>query len=336
MASWRKTLAAAGLILVTGTSWAADKLTVYSYRQAFLVDPILEDFTKQTGIDVEVVFAKKGIAERLKREGRLSPADIVLTSDFSRLMELVDMKLVQSVNSDVVNQNIPAQFRDPDGQWFALTSRVRNVYSSKERVGPAAIDYEDLAKPEFKGKICMRPGQHPYNVSLVASMIAHHGEADTEAWLQGLKANLARKPQGNDRAQVKAVKEGLCDYAIGNSYYLGKMMENPDQQAWADAVVINFPNQSNRGAHVNVSGVAMTKYSPNSEAAVKLIEFLSSSSAQQQYAEVNFEYPVKTDVPASAMVASWGEFKADDLAIVKLAEHHSQAVKLLNKVKFDL
>ena len=325
-----------GVMLSSFSSLAADKLTIYSYRQPFLIDPILADFTKQTGIEVEVVFSKKGIAERMSREGRLSPADVVLTSDFSRLMELVDKGLVTPVNNQHLNQNIPASFRDPDGNWFALTQRVRNIYSSKAHLGKLDITYEDLADPKFKGKICTRSGKHPYNVALVASMIAHHGEAKTELWLQGVKANLARKPQGNDRAQVKAVKEGLCDIALGNSYYFGKMLMDPKQKPWADAVEINFPNQQDRGAHVNVSGMALAKHSPHQVEAIKLMEFLSSTPAQQAYATMNMEYPVKADVPASELVASWGEFSADKLPIYQLAQNHQAAVALLDKVKFDL
>lgn len=325
-----------GVMLTSFSSLAADKLTIYSYRQPFLIDPILADFTKQTGIEVEVVFSKKGIAERMSREGRLSPADVVLTSDFSRLMELVDKGLVTSVNNEQLNQNIPANFRDPDGNWFALTQRVRNIYSSKAKLGKLDISYEDLADPKFKGKICTRSGKHPYNVALVASMIAHHGEAETEQWLQGVKANLARKPQGNDRAQVKAVKEGLCDIALGNSYYFGKMLMDPKQKLWADAVEINFPNQQDRGAHVNVSGMALAKYSPHQAEAIQLMAFLSSTAAQQAYAKMNMEYPVKADVAASELVASWGEFNADKLPIYELAKNHQAAVALLDKVKFDL
>lgn len=315
---------------------AAENLTVYSYRQAFLIEPILADFTKETGIGVDVVFSKKGIAERMMREGRLSKADIVLTSDFYRLMELVEKDLVVPAKSDTLKQNIPAKYRSPDDEWYALTMRVRNIYSSKDRLGKLDINYEDLADPKYKGKICTRSGKHPYNVSLVASMIAHHGEQETKTWLEGWKANLARKPQGNDRAQVKAVSEGLCDLAIGNSYYLGKMLQDPKQKVWADAIEINFPNQDNRGSHINVSGMAMAKHSKNQAAALKLMEFLSGDKAQQTYAEVNFEYPVKVDVAPSKLVASWGEFKADDLPIYKLAEYHSAAIKLLDEVKFDL
>ncbi|RTR40846.1 Fe(3+) ABC transporter substrate-binding protein [Shewanella canadensis] len=331
-----RSLSILGLVCLASAANAAEKLTVYSYRQAFLIDPILENFTKETGIDVEVVFSKKGIAERMVREGRLSPADIVLTSDFSRLMDLVDKELVVPVPSEVLKTNIPASFRSPDDNWYSLTMRVRNVYSSKERVGKLAIDYEDLADPKYRGKICTRSGKHPYNISLVASMIAHHGEAETRSWLEGVKANLARKPQGNDRGQVKAVKEGLCDIALGNSYYLGKMLQDPKQVPWAEAVEINFPNQNNRGSHINVSGMALAKYAPNKDNAIKLMEYLSGDEAQQAYAEVNMEYPVKADVKPSKLVASWGEFKADNLPIFKLAEYHQAAVKLLDRVKFDL
>jgi len=331
-----RSLSILGLVCLASAANAAEKLTVYSYRQAFLIDPILENFTKETGIDVEVVFSKKGIAERMVREGRLSPADIVLTSDFSRLMDLVDKELVVPVSSDVLKTNIPASFRSPDDNWYSLTMRVRNVYSSKERLGKLAIDYEDLADPKYSGKICTRSGKHPYNISLVASMIAHHGETETRTWLEGVKANLARKPQGNDRGQVKAVKEGLCDIALGNSYYLGKMLQDPKQVPWAEAVEINFPNQDNRGSHINVSGMALAKYAPNKDNAIKLMEYLSGDEAQQAYAEVNYEYPVKADVKPSKLVASWGEFKADNLPIFKLAEYHQAAVKLLDQVKFDL
>ncbi|QYK02147.1 Fe(3+) ABC transporter substrate-binding protein [Shewanella psychrotolerans] len=331
-----KSLAVLGLACVTTLVNAADTLTVYSYRQAFLIEPILADFTKETGVKVNVVFSKNGIAERVAREGRLSPADLILTSDFSRLMELVDKELVQPVNSKTLNDNIPQALRSPQNDWYALTKRVRNVYSSKERVGPIAIDYEDLADPKFKGKICTRSGKHPYNISLVASMIAHHGEQETKVWLEGVKANLARKPQGNDRAQVKAVKEGLCDLAIGNSYYLGKMLQDPNQVSWAEAVSINFPNQENRGSHINVSGMALAKHAPHKQNAIKLMEYLSSDAAQKSYAEVNMEYPVKLNVAPSKLVSSWGEFKSDELPIFKLAEYHKAAVKLLDEVQFDL
>ena len=333
---WVTCAAVVGLTSIGYSANAEDKLTVYSYRQAFLVEPIIQRFTDETGIGVDVVFAKDGIAERIAREGRLSPADLVLTSDFSRLVELVDKDLTSAVKSTLLENNIPAQYRDPEGQWYALTMRVRNLYTAKDRLGPQQMTYEELADPKYKGKICTRSGKHPYNIALVASMIAHHGEAEAKTWLQGVKANLARKPQGNDRGQIAAVKEGVCDIALGNSYYYGNMLKDPDQKVIAEAVTINFPNQADRGAHVNVSGMALARYSPNKANAIKLMEFLSADVAQKAYADINMEYPVKTDVVPSPLVASWGQFKSDQMPIFKLAEYHQAAVKLLDEVQFDL
>lgn len=316
---------------------AAEEINIYSFRQPFLIQPILDDFTKQTGIKTNVVFAKKGLIERVKREGKHSRADVVLTSNFSDLMQLESLDLTQPIQSEVVTKNVPASFRDPEGQWIALTKRVRNVYSSKERLGKLdALTYEELADVKYKGKICTRSGKHPYNLGLVASMIAHHGEAETKTWLEGVKANLARKPQGNDRAQVKAVKEGLCDLALGNSYYFGKMLEDEKQKPWADSVYINFPNQTNRGSHLNVSGVVLTKYSKNKENALKLIEFMTDNKAQNMYASVNMEYPVKPGVALSELVASWGEFKEDSLPLSEISKYRPLALKLIDEVKFDL
>lgn len=324
-------------LLTAGSVQAAEELNIYSARQAYLIEPIVKAFEKEHGIKVNLVYAEDGLAERLTREGKHTPADLVLTVDISRLMELVEGDLVQPVNSTALNTNIPAQYRDPDNRWFALTTRVRNIYTAKDRIGkPAGITYESLAEPKYKGKICTRSGKNAYNVALVASMIAHHGEAKTQHWLEGVKANLARKPQGNDRDQVKAIKEGICDLSLGNSYYLGKMLQDEKQKAWADAVNINFPNQQDRGAHVNVSGVVMTKYAKNKEAALKLMEYLSADKAQQMYAELNMEYPVKVGVAPSKLVASWGEFKADALPIAKIASYRKQAITLLDNVKFDL
>ena len=316
---------------------AAEEINIYSFRQPFLIQPILDDFTKQTGIKTNVVFAKKGLIERVKREGKHSRADLVLTSNFSALMQLESMDLTQPINSDMVTKNVPASFRDPEGQWVALTKRVRNVYSSKERLGKLdALTYEELADVKYKGKICTRSGKHPYNLGLVASMLAHHGESETKSWLEGVKANLARKPQGNDRAQVKAVKEGLCDLALGNSYYFGKMLQDEKQKPWADSVYINFPNQTNRGAHLNVSGVVLTKYSKNKENALKLIEFMTDNKAQNMYASMNMEYPVKPGVALSELVASWGEFKEDNLPLSEISKYRPLALKLIDEVKFDL
>ncbi|WP_016955370.1 extracellular solute-binding protein [Catenovulum agarivorans] len=326
------------LAVVTLPSFAKDDtVNIYSFRQAFLIEPILQQFTEQTGIKTKVVFAEKGLIERIKREGKYSPADVVLTSNFSKLLQLSDENLTQAFNHADINANIPAHFRDQNGHWVALTKRIRNIYAAKTRVAsPFTLSYEDLAKPEFKGKICTRSGKHPYNLGLVASMIAHHGEAQTKTWLLAVKENLARKPQGNDRAQVKAISEGLCDVSLGNSYYFGKMITDPAQKAWADSVHIIYPNQQNRGAHVNVSGAAVAKHAPNKQNAIKLIAFLASEQAQQAYSSLNFEYPVNPQVKPADLVASWGEFKEDTLPLTKVAENRSAALKLIDGVKFDL
>lgn len=314
---------------------ASDDVNVYSYRQPFLVKPLFDEFTKETGIKVNVIFAKKGMAERLDREGEYSPADILLTTDISRLIELKDKGLLQAATSAELATAIPTQFKASDDTWYALTTRVRNIYSAK-RLGKIDFNYEDLADKKWQGKICTRSGKHPYNVALVASMIAEHGEADTLTWLEKVKANLARKPQGSDRAQVQAIHQKLCDVSLGNSYYFGNMLNDDKQKVWADAVHINFPNQSNRGAHVNISGMAMAKHAPNKANALALMNFLVSEPAQKMYAETNMEYPVRPGVKPSKLVAAWGEFKADDLSLEVIAKHRKTALILLDKAQFDL
>jgi len=258
---------------------AAEEVNVYSYRQPFLIKPIFDQFKKETGIEVNTVFAKKGLVERLQSEGRNSPADLIFTVDIGNLSNAVEAKLTQSVDSALLAEKIPPEFRDPDGHWFGLTNRARIVVTSKERVNEGDIArYEDLAKPEFKGRICTRSGKHVYMVALISSMIAHHGEAEAKNWLSGVRDNLARKPQGNDRAQVKAISQGECDIAIINSYYMGAMQTDEEQFAWADAVNIVFPNQEDRGTHMNIAGMSLTAAAPNQENAVKLME-LSATTA---------------------------------------------------------
>lgn len=324
--------------VVSMSAIASEEVNIYSYRQPYLIEPMLKAFEQDTGVKVNVIFADKGLVERVKREGELSPADVLLTVDISRVMEVVNAGLAQPIESDVLKANIPAQYRDSKNEWFALTTRARAIYTSKERVGklPEDFTYYDLAKPEYKGKVCVRSGKNSYNVSLFASMIAHDGEVKVKQFLQDLKGNLAQKPQGGDRDQVKAIKEGICDYALGNSYYFGKMLDDEKQREWAQAVYINFPNQKAQGTHVNISGVALAKYAPNKENAVKLVEYLSGDHAQQMYAELNHEYPVKPGVASSKLVQSWGSFTADELPLEKVAENYDKALKLVDEVKFDL
>jgi iron(III) transport system substrate-binding protein len=322
--------------LFSGVAVSAEVVNLYSYRQPFLIKPFIDEFSKRSGVTVNVVFAKKGMLERLKREGTNSPADAILTTDISRLKAHADADLLKSIQSDELNQNIPIQFRDPKGHWFGLTFRARLLAVSKERVAEGAIKtYEDLADPKWKGKICVRKGGHVYNRALVASLIAHHGVEKAEQLVGKIVGNFARKPQGNDRAQAKAVFEGVCDIAIINNYYFGKMKFNEkklEQKIWAEALRLVFPNQEDRGTHVNVSGAAVTKHSKNVGNAVKLIEFLSTPFAQNMYASTNYEYPVNSNVDWSNEVVSWGRFKADMLDLAKIADLSPAAQKLADRV----
>jgi len=337
----RAVLAAlAGLMALAVTEFAAAaEVNVYSLRQEFLIRPFLDKFAEETGITVNTVYTKDGVQERLEAEGAQSPADVVLTVDIARLDQLAKAGLLQPVSSPVLEQNIPAQFRHPDGLWYALTARARIIYASKERVQPGEIStYEELADPKWKGRICMRSSKHDYNRALAASMLAAHGEAETLAWMKALRENQARKPQGNDRSQVKAIKEGLCDLALGNTYYYGAMKFNekqPEQKTWADAVNLIFPNADGRGTHVNISGVAMTKSAKNKDAAIRLIEFLSRREAQAMYAELNYEYAVNPAVQPDPEVASWGALKPDPVSLQSIAELSPKAAMLFDQAGFE-
>ncbi|MFV1850756.1 MAG: Fe(3+) ABC transporter substrate-binding protein [Thalassospira sp.] len=325
-----------GAVAFAGTAASAQEVNVYSLRQEFLVEPLFEKFTAETGIKVNVIFAEKGLVERIKQEGANSPADILMTVDISRIQQAVDAGVTEAVSNDVLSANIPAHLRDPEGHWFALTQRGRAIYASKERVAEGEItSYEDLADPKWEGKVCTRSGTHVYNVALFASMIAVHGEEKAKEWLEGLKNNLARKPQGNDRGQVKAIKEGECDVAIGNTYYFGKMMDNEEQRPWAESVNIVFPNQDGRGMSMNISGMSLIKSAPNQENAVKLMEFLAGDVAQQIYAEVNYEYPVKPGVEWAENVKSWGTFKADELSLAEIARLSPDAIKMVDQIGYN-
>lgn len=322
--------------LAIATPAFADEVNVYSYRQPELIAPLTEAFTEATGIDVNVAFLNKGMVEKLTAEGDRSPADVILTVDIARLNEVVEAGLTQPISSDVLTASIPENLRDPEGNWFGLTTRARVVYASKERVAEGEVTtYEDLADPKWKGRICTRSGTHAYNVAMIAAMLSHHDEAYVTTWLEGVKANLARKPQGNDRAQVKAIWAGECDVAIGNTYYMGAMLADEEQKPWADSVNIVFPTFEGSGTHVNVSGIAMTKSAPHYDNALKFMEFLASSKAQEIYAAKNFEYPVAPGTTADPLVASWGEFTADTTGLMEIAKLRADAIRLAETVDFD-
>ncbi len=316
----------------------AGEVNVYSYRQPQLVEGLFAKFTEATGIRVNTIYASKGLIERMAAEGENSPADILLTTDISRLTAATEAGLAQPVASDILDANIPEAWRDPNKEWFALTLRARVIFASRERVGQENLTYEDLASPEWRGRVCSRSGQHYYSLGLIGSMIAHHGIADAEDWLDGVRANLANKPTGNDRAQIRSIFSGECDIALGNTYYMGRMQTNAnetEQQEWARSVRIIFPNAEDRGTHVNVSGIVMARYAPHPEAALALMEFLAGDEAQRIYAEVNYEYPVNPNVPASDRVRSWGDLRADPISISEIAEHAREASEMVDRVGFD-
>lgn len=330
------TLAAAVTAAVTTSAALANgAVNIYSYREPKLIDPMLKAFTAKTGITTNVIYAGNGLVERMAAEGQNSPADILLTNEFGLLLQAVNSGVTQSVSSPTLEKEIPATFRDPTGHWFGLTRRARVAYVSKERVTQPALTYEELADPKWKGKICIRSGQHTYNVSLIASMIANDGEEKTEAWLRGVKANLARKPAGGDREAVRDVASGQCDIAIGNTYYMAAMLGNPQQKAWADAVRIVFPNNEGRGTHMNISGAAVAAKAPNKANAIVLLEFLASPEAQALYGSANGEYPVSDNVPPTELIASWGKPKADKVSLAEIGKLRVKASELVDKVQFD-
>ena len=318
---------------------AAAEVNLYSYRQPFLIEPILAKFTEETGIEVNVVFAKKGMIDKIRAAGANNPADAVLTVDIGRLDGLVAAELLEPVSSPVLEANIPSTLRHPDGLWFGLTTRARVVFAHRTRVGEDEIrNTSDLADPRFKGRVCSRSGKHGYNVAFLAAIVARMGESAAEEWLQGVKANLARKPQGNDRAQAKAIYEGVCDVALGNTYYMGKMAMNkkkPEQQDWARAVRVQFLDQDGPGQHVNISGAGVIKGAKNREDAVRLIEFLAGDIAQGMYASSNFEYPVKAGIATDPLIESLGEFRADTIPVSEIARHRKTASRIVDRVRFE-
>jgi iron(III) transport system substrate-binding protein len=314
----------------------ADEVNVYTTRQPELIQPIFDAFTAESGIAVNVLYSEKGLIERMKAEGDRGPADLYITADIGSVKAATDAGLTQPHGSATVDEVVPEALRDADGHWFSLTTRARVVYASKERVEAGAVtSWEDLADPKWKGKICIRPGAHSYNLALIAAVIAHHGPDGARDWVKGLKANLARTPQGNDRAQVKAVWAGECDLAIGNTYYMGKMLDEADQKPWAESVNVIFPVFEGGGAHVNISGGAVTKSSPNHDAALKLVDFMLSEDAQKLYAELNYEYPVRAGVPASELVAGWGSFNPDSIPLTQIGELSGEALRIVEETGFD-
>lgn len=336
-----KTNFAAALALATmfsGAAFADGTVNIYTYRQPELIQPVLDAFTAETGIKTQVLFLDKGLEERVTAEGANSPVDVIMTVDISRLTAAKNAGITQALNDEVVNAEIPAEYRDPEGHWFGLTKRARVVYASKDRVTDTAITYADLADPKWKGKLCMRSGQHDYNLALISAAISHWGAEKAEQWVAGLKANLGRKPDGGDRPQAGAIFAGECDIAIGNTYYVGLMRTNekdPKEKEWGNAVNVIFPTFENGKTHVNISGAALAKNAPNRDNGVKLIQFLASDKAQQIYAETNFEYPVEPGLEPSEMVKSFGPLNADTLSLAEIGSHRKEASEIVDRVGLD-
>ncbi len=314
---------------------AGGEVNIYSARKEDLIKPLLDDFSKQTGITVNLVTGKEeALLQRLQSEGANTPADLLLTSDAGRLSAAQQAGVLQAVKSDTLTAHIPASYRDPEGYWYGLSLRARPIIYAKDRVRPADLStYEDLAAPKWKGRICLRSSGSVYNQSLVAGMISHHGEAMTETWAKGLVANFARPPTGGDRDQIKVVAAGECDVTLANTYYLGGMVNSSDEaeKQAAAKVAVFWPDAKTTGVHVNVSGAGVTAHARNRDNAVKLLEFLAGDSAQRWYAETNNEYPVNPAIPPSAVLKSWGEFKADTLNVAKLGELNAAAVQLMDR-----
>ena len=331
-------LFAASLTLAPFGAQAEEIVNVYTTREPGLAQPLFDSFTQKTGIKVNTVFVKDGLAERVKAEGTASPADLLMTVDIGNLLDLVDQGVTQPVKSDVLDKAIPDNLRGKDGGWYALSMRARLAYVSKDRVKDTALTYEGLADPKWKGEICIRSGKHPYNTALVASYIVHHGEAKTEEWLKGVKANLARKAAGGDRDVARDILGDLCDIGIANSYYVGLMRSGkggPDQEKWAAAINVILPTFVGGGTSVNVSGATVAKSAPNKANAVKLLEHLVSPEAQDIYAKANFEYPVVVGATVDPIIASFGTLKVDNVDLVAVAKNRKLAADLVDKVGFD-
>jgi len=315
----------------------AKSLNIYSHRQPYLLKPFIEAYTKKTGIKLNVVYSSKGLAQRLAAEGANSPADLILTVDIARLYRYEDLNLLAKIDSKILNEKIPPYLRSKNNTWFGLSKRTRAIAISRERINSGQVlRYEDLADPKLKGKICSRPGSHVYNRALMASMIAAKGENAAEKWAKGLVSNLAKRPQGNDRSQLKSIYSGECDIAIINHYYYGKLTysKNPDHRKWAKASIIVFPNQGNsdRGAHVNISGGGVVKFSKKKEIAINFLEFLVTDQAQVMYGDVNFEYPINNKSKLPKRLKALGTFKEDNLLIEKIAKLAPKAQEIIDKV----
>lgn len=311
-------------------------VNVYTHRHYEADDALFSKFTEETGIKVNIVNASADeLIQRLETEGEDSNADILITVDAGRLYRAQSKDLLQPIRSETLERNIGKEFREKDGYWYGMTYRARIIAYAKDRVKPEDIKtYEDLADPRWKDKVLIRSSENIYNQSLLASIIVADGEEQATEWAQGVVANMARNPKGSDRDQVKAIASGEGDIAVVNTYYIGLMLndENVEERKAGETVGIIFPNQDGRGTHINISGIGVTKYSPNRDNAIKLMEFLSGEESQQTLANLNYEYPINTKAHKADILETWGDFKADRIELSELGEYNSKAVRIFDKV----
>lgn len=323
------------VLVATGCSSHGEEVNVYSARKEALIKPLLDRFSEQTGISVNLITGSAdALVERMKAEGAHSPADVLVTVDAGRLYRAQQEGLLATTTSDKLEQQVPPSLREPDGHWFGLSMRARVIVYAPDRVDPANLStYEALADQQWADRICIRSSDNIYNQSLVASLIAHHGKPAVREWAAGLVSNMARDPVGGDRDQIKAVAAGECDLAVVNSYYLAGMQADDDAETRdiAGRVAVFWPNQDNRGVHVNISGAGIVSHAPNPDNAVALLEFLVSDESQRWYAQANQEFPVHPGVPPSELLQGWGEFKQDDLNLLRLGELNADAVKVMDQ-----
>lgn len=310
-------------------------VNIYTARHYAVDDVLYAEFTKKTGIQVNVVKGKaEELIERLKREGQSTPADLFITVDGGVLNNAKQNEVLQPVTSDVVDQNVPQHLRDKDNHWIGISTRARVIVYAKDRVKPDQLStYEDLASDKWKGKVLVRSSTSLYNQSLLASMIELNGEQKAQEWANGIAANLAREPEGGDRDQAKAIVAGVGDVGIMNTYYVGQLLNSKDQEEVkvGQAIGVFFPNQATTGTHINISGVGLTRHSKNKENAVKLIEYLTGAEAQALMSKENFEFPVNPKAQKPELLQSWGEFKAQQIDFAKLGEHNQKALEIMDK-----
>lgn len=326
-----------GALVASAGSVLADEVNIYTTREPGLIQPLLDAYTEKTGVKVNTVFMKDGLPERVASEGESSPADILMTVDAGKLADLVEKDLTQPVDSAVLTEAVPENLRDPNHNWFALSMRARVLYAAKD-LDLDSFNYADLADPKYKGKVCIRSGQHPYNTAMFAAYDVHNGAEATEKWLAGIKDNLARKAGGSDREVAKDILGGICDLGFANSYYVGLMRSGKggdEQKEWGAAIKVILPTFENGGTHVNISGAAVAKNAPHRDQAVALLEYLVSDDAQKIYAQANYEYPIKPGVAVDPIIAEFGELKVDPTPITEVVAKRKEASELAEKVGFD-